>query len=155
MTLSDIKEKTKDFEAILEELKTENLDHPVLVEGVRDKDALMELGLEGEIFILHSGKPLLAVCEGLAERYSTVLLMLDWDRKGKHLTKTVKQYLTTLGVKPIDKYMNKIFSLAQKETKEVEALDRFYERLCKGSKSYKVEKYTRVREFSKKRGRHP
>ena len=117
MTLLDIKEKLKQFETLIEELIKENEEHPVLVEGKRDVKALRELGLEGEIVMLHSGRSLLETCELLAEGHDTILLMLDWDRKGKHLTKTIKQYLITLGIRAEDKYMNKIFSLARKETR--------------------------------------
>ena len=155
MTLMDVKEKLKQFELLIEELIKENEDYPVLVEGKRDVNALRVLGLEGEIIVLHSGRSILETCEVLADEYDTVLLMLDWDRKGKYLTKTVKQNLMTLGIKAEDKFMNKIFSLARKETKEVEGLDRFYQRLCKSSKRYRIDKFTRATEFAEKRGRHP
>ncbi len=125
----DAKERLELLEDILEKLMLKNLDVPVLVEGKRDKEALIELGLAGEILILNTGHTLIEICEDLGHRYTEIIMMLDWDRKGKQLTENIERNLTLIGVKADKSFMVRIFHLVSKETKEVEALDRLLVRL--------------------------
>ena len=126
--MMDAKERLELLEKIFEDLGLKNLDLPVLVEGKRDKEALIELGLSGEILIINTGHTLMEMCEDLGQRYTEVILMLDWDRKGHQLTANIERNLILLGVKVDKSFMVRIFHLVSKETKEVEALDRLMER---------------------------
>jgi len=125
----EAKERLELLEKILDELRIANLDLPVLVEGKRDKEALIELGLTGEILIVNTGHTLMEICEDFGHRYTEIILMLDWDRKGKELTERIERNLVPLGVKTDKAFMVRIFHLVSKETKEVEALDKLMERL--------------------------
>jgi 5S rRNA maturation endonuclease (ribonuclease M5) len=122
------RERLELLEDILDQLRVRNLDDPVLVEGKRDKDALFELGLNGEILLVNTGHTLIEMCEDLSRRYTEIILMLDWDRKGHQLTANIERNLTPLGVKVDKSFMVRIFHLVSKETKEVEALDRLLAR---------------------------
>jgi len=125
----DAKERLELLERLFEELRQKNLEVPVIVEGKRDKAALARLGLEGEVLIINTGHTLIEMCEDLGHRYTEVVLMLDWDRKGHQLTANIERNLTPLGVKVDKSFMVRIFHLVSKETKEVEALDRLMARL--------------------------
>ncbi len=57
----------------------------ILVEGKRDLEALIRLGYKGDTLILNNFKGLHRLAEYL-EKISKVILLLDMDRKGKHLT---------------------------------------------------------------------
>jgi len=129
MTVIDATERLDRLEKVLEDLRTENQHIPVLVEGKRDVAALRALGITGEIIMVNEGKTIIALCEEIASKHEEVILLLDWDRKGKELTERFKRNLTTVGVRVIDGIRARIFSLVAKETKEVEALDSFVERL--------------------------
>lgn len=155
MTLQDTKEKLKRFGVILEGLQEANETIPILVEGKRDVRALENLGLDGVILVVHRGKTLLEISEDIADLYEEVILLLDWDRKGRQLAQRIKSNLISLGVKVNDDYNHRIFSLAAKETKEVEGLDSYFRRLSKSSKRYRLDKYNRATGFAEKRGRHP
>lgn len=70
---------------VIEALCEVNKRFPVVVEGKKDMQALRRLGLAGDIIPLHSGKGLYDFSEELAERFSKVVLLLDWDMKGDSL----------------------------------------------------------------------
>jgi len=70
---------------LLRELRLLNDEIPVIVEGRRDVAALRRLGLRGTIATVHCGRTVAAFGERIARRYSSVILLLDWDRRGRHL----------------------------------------------------------------------
>jgi 5S rRNA maturation endonuclease (ribonuclease M5) len=125
----DTKERLELLEHLFEQLRLKNLEIPVLVEGKRDRETLKNLGLEGEILIVNTGHTLMEMCEDLGHRYTEIILMLDWDKKGKELSKNIEHNLVQLGIKTDRAFMVRIFHLVSKETKEVEALDKLMERL--------------------------
>ena len=127
----DQAERLQRLEKLMEELQQENLTVPVLVEGKRDVEALRNIGLEGEILMVHEGHTIIEMCEALASRHKEVILMLDWDRKGRQLTERIRRILMTEDIKVNEEFMGRIFFLVCKETKEVEALDGLMVRLRK------------------------
>ena len=68
---------------VLQALYEANKRVPVIVEGRRDADALRKIGLIGDIITLHSGKGIYEFCEDIAEQYQNMVLLTDWDDKGK------------------------------------------------------------------------
>jgi 5S rRNA maturation endonuclease (ribonuclease M5) len=70
---------------LLRELTLLNNEIPVIVEGRRDVAALRRLGLKGTITTLHCGQTVAAFCEQITRRYPCVILLLDWDRRGRQL----------------------------------------------------------------------
>lgn len=61
------------------------LDSVVVVEGKRDKAALIKLGFSGKIIEYHKFGGLVKFADFVA-RYDTVIMLLDGDRKGRYLT---------------------------------------------------------------------
>jgi 5S rRNA maturation endonuclease (ribonuclease M5) len=117
------------IELVLSELRSANLEIPIIVEGEADVRALRELGLEGEIISINKGLSLFNFCEDLAKKYSKVIILTDWDRKGDQLNKILSDDL-----KANDLYFNtevraKLAGLCKKETKDVEGLPGCLERL--------------------------
>ncbi len=74
---------------------------PVVVEGKKDSEALRELGVSGTILnVKTAGKSFLeAVAEIEASGASEVILLLDFDRRGKQGTKRLLQDLEHAKVK--------------------------------------------------------
>ena len=70
----------EDFAASLNMQK----DSAVLVEGRRDVKALRDIGYSGAIIEFHRFGGI-AECADAAAEYGTVIMMLDWDRKGRYL----------------------------------------------------------------------
>lgn len=155
LTLQDTKKRLERLEMLLDELVEMSEDVPVLVEGQRDLKALRNLGVDGDIICVHCGLTLLELCEAIAGQYEKVILMLDWDRKGRELSDRLHTNLLRLGVK-VDLDLNsRIFGQVKKETKEVEGLDKLFRRLAKSHKRYRLDKFNRTMGFAQKRGRHP
>ena len=81
---------------------------PVIVEGRKDVIALRDIGIEGEIIKLNTGKSIVNFCEDVAMHYSEVILLLDWDRKGEELTVKIRKILQSYGTKSVLKYRKKL-----------------------------------------------
>lgn len=75
-------------------------DKAVIVEGEKDRKALAFFGIT-KIFTLK--KPLYAVVEGISENADEVVILTDFDRKGKELYGRLKKDLQKNGVK-VDRY---------------------------------------------------
>jgi 5S rRNA maturation endonuclease (ribonuclease M5) len=85
MPTTEERERAERLREVLEALCEVNKRFPVVVEGKKDVQALRKLGLSGDIMPLHSGKGLYEFSEDLAQRFSKVILLLDWDAKGENL----------------------------------------------------------------------
>jgi 5S rRNA maturation endonuclease (ribonuclease M5) len=79
---------------IIEDMKEANNHVPVVVEGKKDASALRTLGLEGKIITLHNGKNLYEFSHDITGRFNKVILLLDWDRTGETLYRTLSDNLT-------------------------------------------------------------
>lgn len=80
---------------LLRELTLLNNEIPVIVEGRRDVAALRRLGLKGTISTLHCGQTVAAFGEQIARRFPCVILLLDWDRRGRQLHSQLTLHLET------------------------------------------------------------
>jgi len=114
--------------SVLERLRLENEEFPVIVEGRKDTQSLRAVGLTGEIIEINNGKSIVAMCEGLAE-YGRVILLFDWDRKGGQLTRAFSEALKTEGVDYDTRIRSELAVLVKKDIKDVEGLGSMVERL--------------------------
>lgn len=98
---------------------------PIVVEGVRDEDALRELDVKGPIFQISSNKrTALNFLEYLA-RYGRVIVLTDFDRTGEELAKFCLKHLQRLGPKPIVHLREELRALLHKDIKEIQGLSKF------------------------------
>ena len=121
----------KILDHIIAELIEVNRTLPVIVEGESDEKSLRNLGLKGTILRLNIGLQLFNFCENLTE-YSEIIILTDWDRKGKELRQKLKQGLNANGIKANDSYWLGLKHLCSREIKVVEQLDNFMLRLRNG-----------------------
>jgi 5S rRNA maturation endonuclease (ribonuclease M5) len=91
--------------------KLKNSDNIIIVEGIKDKRALDELGLKNIVTL--SRKPLFSIIEDLASKNKTITILTDFDKKGKELFGKINSGLQRLGAK-ID---NSFREFLQKNTK--------------------------------------
>lgn len=126
-SLHDI-ERADRLRKIIEALYEINKSIPVIVEGKKDLSALRELGLVGEIITLNRGKNLYDFCVDIAERFQKVIILLDWDKNGENLTKTLAVYLN--GYWEEFSYFRELFKVhCQKEIRDIEAVPKLLRRL--------------------------
>jgi len=89
----DYKKSLEDLEEILLELKEENIIIPIIVEGDKDIEALRKLGITGKIISINKGVNLSDFCDRITHKYSNVIILTDWDRRGGHICHTITKNL--------------------------------------------------------------
>ena len=87
------------LESFIKKLNDESVNGAlVVVEGQRDMDALRALGFKGPIIMLSHNQNLVGLTL-LAEKYGKTILLLDFDRKGRILSKKAATILQEKKVK--------------------------------------------------------
>ena len=89
----DVKRSIEDLELVISDLIEENKRVPIIVEGDKDADALRRLGVVGKIIVINRGVSLIVFSDNIARRYSEVIILTDWDRRGGFLCHTIKRNL--------------------------------------------------------------
>lgn len=134
-----LRDKEEKILQILEFLAEESATGtPIIVEGKKDIETLKMLNIEGTIIAAKTGgKTLLdTVSEIERTRKKEVILLLDFDRRGKELTKRLKQRLEKTEMKPNLKFWLNLLNIVGKEVKDIEGLASYMETLkCKISNS--------------------
>lgn len=121
-------ERAERLREVLEALYEVNKRVPVIVEGKRDTIALRKLGLVGEVITLHRGKGLYDFCEDIAERFSKVIILLDWDEKGESLFRTLSEHLSGHW-EEFAAFRGVLKILCQKDIKDIEGIPKLLLRL--------------------------
>lgn len=117
------------IQELLDELRRENHEVPILVEGDKDETALRNLGLEGEILRVHNGMTIFQLCEVIGREHDTVVILTDWDRTGGQLTRLLREGLAANGVTVRTAYRRELARATRKEVSDVESLDTYLRNL--------------------------
>lgn len=117
------------LEKYIEELIEENMTQPIIVEGETDKNALQEVGVSGKILVLNTGTTLLAFVESIARSHKSVILLLDWDRKGLSLTLQLTKLFLATNVSVNLTYWKRFREMVSKDVKDVESLPGLIKRI--------------------------
>jgi 2,5-diamino-6-(ribosylamino)-4(3H)-pyrimidinone 5'-phosphate reductase len=127
-----LKNKEEKILQILEFLAEESARGiPIIVEGKKDIETLKTLDVEGTIIAAKTGgKTFLdTVSEIEKTRKKEVILLLDFDRRGKELTKRLKQHLEKTEIKANLTFWLNLSSIVGKEVKDIEGLASYMETL--------------------------
>ncbi len=103
----------------------------IIVEGRNDIDALHRLGLEGDLLSAKSsGKSFLDVLGEIERREKhKVVLLLDFDRRGKEWTKRLARHLEEMKMAPNLILWKELLSLVGHDVKDIEGLATYLETL--------------------------
>lgn len=123
------KERLEEIAKVVEELRRLSESMPVVVEGMRDAKALALLGISRNVVTLSKGVSLFVFCEQLARRWDEVVVLTDWDRKGGHLARRLKEGLEANQTKVVERPRTQLVILTKKEIKDIESLPTFIGRL--------------------------
>ncbi len=115
------------LDLLLIDLRAENTEFPIIVEGKKDEESLRALGFTGEIIRINTGKSIVATCEGLVGR-EKVILLFDWDKKGAELTRALADALKT-DIDYDTRIRSELAVLVKKDIKDVESLAGMLRRL--------------------------
>jgi len=127
-----LKEKEEKILEVLEQLAEESAKGtPIIVEGKNDIIALRSLGIEGKILSAKTGGKTLLDTVSEIEKTGAhdVILLLDFDRRGKELTKRLKEQLEKTGINPNLSFWCELAALVSKEGKDIEGLAAYMETL--------------------------
>ena len=127
-----LKEKEEKILRILNALAEESAKGtPIVVEGKKDLEALRAYGVEGTVICVKTGgKSFLDIVYEIEKMgASEVILLLDFDRRGKEGTKLLKQHLERAKIKPNIKFWHEFSAMLGKEIQCVESLTAYMETL--------------------------
>ncbi len=105
----------------LEKLKSS--DKLIIVEGIKDRAALVKLGIEADRIVIIN-KAIFAVAESVAERSKQVIILTDLDSEGKKLYSNLKRNLTREGVE-VDNYFREFLFRNSKLT-NIECIYKYF-----------------------------
>jgi 5S rRNA maturation endonuclease (ribonuclease M5) len=100
-----------------------------VVEGLRDRNALRQLGITKNVYPLNKGKSVFGFCEEISKRTSSAVILTDWDRRGGQLARMLRDGLEANGVHANDYIRMQLVILSKKEVKDIESLPTFIARL--------------------------
>ncbi len=118
-------ELQKKIRELFDELFIANESVPIIVEGKKDEFALRKLGATGTIIRFNVGQSIFNFCEELAKKYQQVIILTDWDDKGKQLFDRLKRDFQHNSVKTIETFWLDFKRFCSKEIQEVEYLTKF------------------------------
>lgn len=122
-------ERAEKIKKVLQYLYEINKFVPIIVEGKKDKKALRELGFDGEIITLHSGKSIYEFSETVAHRYEKIVLLIDWDEKGQELYKKICENLHGMW-EDFASIREVLKMLCQKEVSEIDEIPKLFHRIA-------------------------
>ncbi|MEM2995406.1 MAG: toprim domain-containing protein [Candidatus Bathyarchaeia archaeon] len=130
--MARLKAKEEKILKVLEQLNEESADgKPIIVEGEKDMETLRAFGIEGKIIMAKAGgKSILDVISEI-EKIGTrqAILLFDFDRSGKELTKKLKHQLEKTGINPNLLFWRELSALVGREIKDIEGLAAYMENL--------------------------
>lgn len=129
-----LKNRFEKISQLLEQLAIETTkDVLLVVEGQNDIEALKELNIGGNIISVKTGgRSFLDVLMEVEEQnISEVILLLDFDRRGREWAQRLKQNLEEKRIKVNISLWNRLRALVGHDTKDVEGLPACLETLKK------------------------
>jgi len=138
---TNLEKRTEKILQLLEKLEKESAKGiPIIVEGKNDVNALQRLNVKGDIILAKtSGKSLLDVLSEIerTEKREVVLLM-DFDKRGREWTKRLTQHLERMRIKPNSIFWRELLGLVGRDVKDIEGLATYMETVrkkCRGQSS--------------------
>jgi 5S rRNA maturation endonuclease (ribonuclease M5) len=132
-----LKEKQEKLEQLITELAEEAAKgKPIVVEGKKDAQALRELGVNGAVVTVKTGGKSFLEATNEIERLgvSMVILLLDFDRRGKEGTLRLKHDLEGAGLKVNARFWWELQALVGREIQCIESLPSYLRTLQQKAK---------------------
>ena len=131
---TSLQRKAEKLAQLLERLAAEATKSTlIVVEGQNDIEALKELAIQGNIIsVKTAGRSFLDILTEIEEQnISKVILLLDFDRRGREWAKRLKQRLEEKRIRVDINFWNKLRALVGRDIKDVEGLPTFLRTLKK------------------------
>jgi 5S rRNA maturation endonuclease (ribonuclease M5) len=122
-------ERLEQLEKVFDDLEDFSQNVPIVVEGIRDVEALRRLGIAKNVVALNRGISVFSFSERISKEHRKAVILTDWDRRGGQLARMLKEALMANGVEVIDRIRTQIVILSKKEVKDIESLPTYIDRL--------------------------
>lgn len=123
-TIEDL-DRLEKVEEIISELEALAISGAIIVvEGRKDVESLLSLGINGEIWQV-SQQPLLEFTEKLSKSEKKIILLTDWDERGGIIAKKIITHLMDFGITPDTDIRKRISRLVRKRIKDIESLNNY------------------------------
>jgi len=129
---ASLERRLEEIREVLEDLAEElSRGTPLVVEGQKDAETLKRLEVRGDIISAKtSGKTFLDVLREIEERgKNEVILLLDFDERGREWTGRLARNLEGMRIKPNLLFWRKLSSLIGRDVKDVEGLSSYIQTL--------------------------
>ncbi len=123
-----LEEELEGLLEILERIRREEKDVPVIVEGRKDEEALQELGFDRKIIRIKTGRSIFRIIERLRGKHEKVIILTDWDSSGRRLCHKIKKACEANTIMYDVQYRKQIIKYVKKEIKDVESIPSFIKR---------------------------
>ena len=138
-----LEKRTEKILQLLKRLEKESAKGiPIVVEGKNDISALQRLNVKGNIISAKtSGKSLLDVLSEVERTGKReVVLLMDFDKRGREWTRRLTQHLERMKIKSNSLFWRELLGLVGRDVKDVEGLATYMETLRKkcGGQSSKI-----------------
>ena len=129
---SRLKEKEEKITKILDALvEKSSKSIPIVVEGKKDVEALRAFNVVGTIITVKTGGKSLVEVIGEIEATgsSVVILLLDFDRRGRETTYRIKQNLEWAKINPELKFWRDLGTMLARDVQSVESIPSYMAKL--------------------------
>jgi 5S rRNA maturation endonuclease (ribonuclease M5) len=126
--------KLEEMQHIIENLIAEATNGtPIIVEGLRDRESLERLEVKGDVIsVKTSGKTLMDTLQEIEDRNKDeVILLMDFDRRGKEMTAHLIKNLEKSRIKTNLVFWKKLSGLVGRDVKDIEGLATYIQTLIK------------------------
>lgn len=140
-----LEKRTEKIMQILEKIEKESAKGvPIIVEGQNDINTLRRMNVRGHIISAKThGKSFLDVLSEVERMEKReVILLMDFDKRGREWTKRLTQHLEKMKIKPNSLLWRELLGLVGRDVKDVEGLATYIETLRKKVEN-KAVKYKR------------
>jgi 2,5-diamino-6-(ribosylamino)-4(3H)-pyrimidinone 5'-phosphate reductase len=117
-------DKIEKIEEILERIALQSTkETPIIVEGQTDVDTLRKLAISGQLIAAKTRKSFLALVTEVEKLdVEEVILLMDFDRRGREWTKRLVQYLERTRIKPNTFFWEELRKRVGRDVKDIEGL---------------------------------
>ena len=113
---------------VLEELKERADDNAIIVEGLKDIESLSNLGFSTNLVHINNGQSLIDFCSGLATKFTSVVILTDWDSKGNIISRNLQTDLRACDLRFDIMIRKRLSMILKREVKDVESIYNFMQR---------------------------
>jgi 2,5-diamino-6-(ribosylamino)-4(3H)-pyrimidinone 5'-phosphate reductase len=119
-----LKDRIEKIEDILERIALQSAkETPIIVEGQTDVDTLRKLAISGQLIAAKTRKSFLALVTEVEKLdVEEVIVLMDFDRRGREWTKRLVQYLERTRIKPNTFFWEELRKWVGRDVKDIEGL---------------------------------